>query len=127
MEELITEIIDIYGSQIWWAFVTLVTTGFIMKLAYQFITDLVNYFRARMSDIGFGQRIYFGDQIFIVDRITFRHIIAHDDKKIIHIPIDKYLAGVMEYPINRHDDFDERKYHERPWDGKNERRADIKE
>lgn len=124
MEELLAEIINTYGQQLWLAFVTLVITGFILTMIKSFIADLVNYFRARMSDIGFGQRIYYGNQIYIVDKVEFRHILAHDDKKIIYIPIGTYLSGTIEYPINRHDDFDETKYHGKPWDGVKDRRKE---
>ena len=127
MEDLIAEIINTYGQQLWTAVVVLVVTGFVLTMIKNFINDLVNYFKARMSDIGFGQRIYFGGQIYLVEKITFRHIRARDDKKIIYVPIGSYLSGVREYPINRHDDFDESKYHEKPWDGKTERRQSQKE
>jgi hypothetical protein len=123
MEEIIAAIIKDYGGQIWLGFVTLVITGFVMLLLKQFIENLVNYFRARMSDIGFGQRIYWEGQIYVVDRTTFKHIVVKDDCKVVHIPIDKYLEGAREYPLNRFDDFDERKYHQKPWDGRTERRT----
>lgn len=126
MEDLIAEIITTYGQQLWIAFVILVITGFVLSMIRSFIEDLVGYFKARMSDIGFGQRIYFGGQIYIVEKITFHYIRAKDDKKVIYIPIRIYLEGVREYPMNRYDDFDEQKYHEKPWDG-HERRTHTKE
>ena len=43
-------------------------------------------------------------------------------KKTIYIPIVKYLNGVQEFPHPRYDDFDEEKYHEKPWNGETERR-----
>ena len=121
-EELIATIVTQYGQQIWLAFVTFVLTGFIMIMLKNLVMDLANYFRARMSDIGRGQRIYFDGEILSIDKISFRHIEAHDDKTVVFIPIDKYLASVRRYPKNRHDDFDEKKYFEKPWDGKTERR-----
>lgn len=127
MEDLIVEIINKYGQQLWMAFITLVITGFILTVLRSFVSDLVYYFKARMSDIGSGQRIYFDGQIYAVVRIEFRHIVARDDRKTIFIPINKYIDGVREYPINRYDDFDESKYHEKPWDGVKERRGTTKE
>ncbi len=124
MEDIIAEIIDTYGAQLWWAFVTLVVTGFILSLIKTFISDLVNYFKAMMSDIGRGQRIYYRGEIFEIDKITFKHIEAHDDKKYILIPIGSYLGSTREYPKGRHDDFDEKKYHEKAWDGAKERRSE---
>lgn len=122
VEQIIATIIQEYGIQLWIGFITLIITGFVMLLVKQFITNLANYFRARMSDIGYGQRIYWDNQIYLVERINFRHIVAKDDKRIIHIPIDIYMNHVRQYPLHRYDDFDEEKYHQRPWDGKTERR-----
>lgn len=121
-EQTLVLMIEEYGSQLWLGFVTLLLTGFLMLLVKNFIQELAYYFRARMSDIGFGQRIYWRGEIFVVDEIKFKHIIAHDDKKTIHIPINIYITGVVEYPNHRFDDFDEKKYHQKPWDGKTERR-----
>ena len=126
-EELIATIFAEYGQQIWLTFVTFVATGFIMIMLKNLILDLNNYFRARMSDIGRGQRIYFQKEIFVIDKIRFRHIEAHDDQKEILIPINKYMADVRIYPKNRYDDFDEKKYFQKPWDGKTDRRKDLEE
>jgi len=122
VEELINTIFQEYGQQIWFTFVTFVITGFILIMMKNLVNDLVNYFRARMSDIGRGQRIYFKGEILVIDRITFKFIEAHDDKRTIQIPIDSYINGVREYPNPRYDDFDENKYFQKPWDGKSERR-----
>jgi hypothetical protein len=122
IEETIQEIIDEFGKDIWLGFITLVITGFILSQIKDFITNLSNYFKARLSDIGKGQRIYHNNNIFVIDRILFKYIVAHDDKKTIYIPIVKYLNGVQEFPHPRYDDFDEEKYHEKPWNGETERR-----
>lgn len=122
MEDTIRAIIDEFGRELWLAFITLVITGFVLTIIRDFIKDLVFYFRARMSDVGYGQRIYFKGEIFIVDRVSFKHIVAHDDKKKVLIPISQFINGVKEYPHHRYDDFDEKRYHEPPWDGKTERR-----
>lgn len=127
VEQTIATIIEQYGKQLWLGFVTLVVTGFVLTLIRNFIQDLVHYFKARMSDIGYGQRIYWHGQIYIVTNITFKNIIIKDDKKIIRIPINTYINGVIEFPVHRFDDFDEEKYHEGPWNGKTERRKSDKE
>jgi len=121
-EELIATLFSEYGQEVWLAFITFVATGFVMIMLKNFILDLVNYFRARMSDVGYGQRIYWRGEIFVVDSVKFQHIVAHDDKKKILIPISNFLGGVKEYPHHRYDDFDEKKYHHPRWDGKTERR-----
>lgn len=122
VETVIETIINDYGSELWRAFVVLLITGFVMSLIKDLIVDTVFYFKARMSDIGFGQRIYWSGEIFIVDKISFKYIVAHDDKKHILIPTRRYMTGVIEYPKHRHDDFDETKYHQPPWDGVTDRR-----
>lgn len=126
MEDTIGTIIEQFGAELWLGFITLVITGFIMIIIKNFIKDLVYFFRAKMSDIGYGQRIYYGNEIFVVDEIRFKHIIAHDDKKKIHIPIKKYVEGTIEYPNTRFDDFDEEKYHQPKWNGNTERRQEDK-
>lgn len=120
--ELITTIFAQYGQQIWLTFIAFIVTGFVMIMLKNLVQDLVNYFRARMSDIGRGQRIYFNGEILVIDDIKFRSIEAHDDQKTVLIPINKYMSDVRIYPKNRYDDFDENKYFEKPWDGKKERR-----
>jgi len=126
MEDVIAAVIRDYGGQLWLGFVTLVVTGFILTLVKNFIQDLVNYFRAKMSDIGHGQLIYWDKQIYAVDRITFRSILVKDDIRMIYIPIDKYLASAREYPLSRYDDFDEEKYHQKQWNGVVDRRKQEK-
>ena len=121
-EELITTILNEYGKQIWLSFITFVITGFVLIMLKNLIQDLFNYFRARMSDIGRGQRIFYHNEIFVIDKITFRFIEAHDDQKTLLIPIDKYMKDFRLYPKPRYDDFDETKYFEKEWDGKVDRR-----
>lgn len=121
-ENSINDIIKNYGSSLWLGFVSLVITTFILTVAKNFVADLVLYFKAKMSDIGYGQRIYYKDQIYIVQSIHFKYIVIYDDKKIIRIPIKTYMEGTIEFPQPRYDDFDENKYHQKPWDGKTERR-----
>lgn len=122
IETVIEEIIANYWSTFWVGFVTLVATGFIMSMIRDFISDLVYYYRARMSDIGEGQRVYWHDEIYIVSNIYFKYIKIFDNKKTIRIPIKLYLNGIRAMPNHRHDDFDEEKYHQPPWDGQTERR-----
>jgi hypothetical protein len=122
IEQTIQTIIEEFGSAIWLGFITLVVTGFALSSIKGFIEDLVFYAKARFSDIGFGQRIYYSDNIYMVKEVLFRYLIIYDDKRIIRIPLKQYMSGPIIFPQPRYDDFDERKYHEGPWDGKTERR-----
>lgn len=121
-DQIVAEIIREYGTQLWLSFITLVVTGFVLTLMRDFVRDVVYYFRARMSDIGYGQRVYWRNEIYIVQKIHFKFISIKDDKKVVRIPIRTYIDGVVEFPLHRYDDFNEKKYHEPPWDGKTERR-----
>ena len=125
VDQIISEIIQEYGPQIWLAFVSLIITGFILTMLRDFVSDIVYYFRARMSDVGYGQRIYWKGEIYIVQKIHFKFITIKDDKKLIRIPIKTYLNGNIEFPLHRYDDFNEKKYHEGPWRGQERRQRDI--
>jgi len=127
IEQITAEIINNYSAQIWISFVTLVVTGLILIVIKNFIQDIFYYIRARMSDIGFGQRILWKGEIFIVQKIHFKYISLTDDKKIVRIPISTYIEGVVEFPIHRFDDFDEKKYFQAVWDGHTERRESRSE
>src|SRR6056297_2909602 len=96
-DQIVAEIIQQYGTQLWLSFVTLVITGFILTLIKNFVQDVVYYFRARLSDIGFGQRIIWNNEIYIVQKIHFKFISIKDDKKIIRIPIRTYVNSVVEF------------------------------
>lgn len=122
LEQLIKEMVNVYGSALWLGFVTMIITAFALLTIKNLVSDLVYYMRARASDIGFGQRIYHDNQIYIVRTIKFKYIIIYDDKKIIRIPIKNYMDGTIVFPVPRYDDFDEKKYHEGPWDRRTERR-----
>lgn len=122
IEQTIQTIIEEYGSTIWIGFVTLVVTGFALTTLKGFVEDLVYYFRARLSDIGYSQRIYYNNEIYLVRSIHFKFIVIYDDKKVIRIPTKLYMNGPIIFPQPRYDDFNEKKYHEPPWDGATERR-----
>lgn len=122
IEQTIQTIIEEYGTTLWMGFITLVVTGFILTTLKSFVEDLVYYVRARMSDIGYSQRIYYNNEIYLVRSIHFKYIVIYDDKKVIRIPIKLYMNGPIVFPQPRYDDFDEKKYHEPPWDGATERR-----
>lgn len=121
-EQIISTIIEEFGTQIWLAFITFVITGFVLTILKDFVSDIVYYYRARMSDIGYGQRIYWRGEIYVVQKIHFKYITIKDDKKTIRIPIKTYISGVVEFPLHRYDDFNEEKYHQKRWDGVTERR-----
>jgi hypothetical protein len=122
LDQTIQAIIEEYGTTLWLGFVTLVVTGFVLATLKGFVEDLIYYVRARMSDIGYSQRIYYNNEIYLVRSIHFKYIIIYDDKKVIRIPTKSYLNGPIVFPQPRYDDFNEKKYHEPPWDGKRERR-----
>lgn len=125
IDQTISQIINEFGTQIWLGFVTFVITGFVLTILKEFVADIVYYFRARMSDIGYGQRIYWKNEIYIVQRIHFKYITIKDDKKLIRIPIRTYISGNIEFPLHRYDDFNEEKYHAGPWRGEERRKRDI--
>lgn len=122
VEQTIQTIIEEYGSTLWVGFVTLVVTGFALTTIKGFVEDFVYYLRARLSDIGYSQRIYYNNEIYLVRSIHFKYIVIYDDKKVIRIPIKLYMNGPIVFPQPRYDDFNEKKYHEPPWDGATERR-----
>ena len=98
LDSIIQEIITKYSEQLIKSFITLVLVGFIMASIKSFISELISYVRARMSDIGYGQKIIWSNEIYIVDKITFKYVVAMNDEKIIHIPISKYMKDVRIYP-----------------------------
>lgn len=122
IEYTIQTIIEDFGSTLWMGFIVLVITGFILSSIRNLIDDLIYYIKARFSDIGYGQRIYYQNNIYIVKSVHFKYLIIYDDKKTIRIPLKLYMNGPIVFPQPRHDDFDEEKYHEPPWDGKTDRR-----
>ncbi len=98
MEETINLIISEYSRQLWVGFISLVVTGFIMVSIKDFILDLIYYFSARMSDIGFGQKIFWKGELYNVREIKFKYLVIYDENKIIRIPLKKYLEGIKEFP-----------------------------
>lgn len=123
LEQTIEMIIREFGSTLWIGFITLVITGFVLSSIRSFIDDLIYYFKARFSDIGYGQRVYYQGEIYLVKEVRFKYIVIYDDKKTIRIPTKSYMSGPIAFPQPRYDDFDEEKYHEPPWDGATERRS----
>lgn len=98
MEEIINTIITDYSSKLWMGFISLVITGFVLISIKNFITSLIHYFTARMSDIGFGQKIYYKDNLYAVREIKFKYLVIYDEEKIIRIPLKKYLEGPIIFP-----------------------------
>lgn len=99
---VIEQIVAEYGTAIWMAFVSFVITGFALSTLRTFVQDLVFYVRARMSDIGYGQRIYYRDKLYVVKDITFRYIVLQDNERLIRVPISRYLGGEISFPL-QHD------------------------
>lgn len=123
IDQTIQAILEEYGPALWLGFVTLVVTGFVLGTLKGFVEDLIYFVRAKMSDIGYSQRIYYNNEIYLVRSIHFKFIVIYDDKKVIRIPTKQYLNGPIIFPQPRYDDFNEKKYHEPPWDGSQERRG----
>jgi hypothetical protein len=99
MEDIIANIITQYGTQIWLSFVSLVGTGFVMNMAKGFVEEFSYYIRARMSDIGYGQLIYWDKTLFYVKSIHFKYILIKDKDKLIRIPIKTYLNNPVSFPL----------------------------
>lgn len=123
MEQTIAQIINQFGPQIWLAFVTLIVTGFVMMMIKTLISDLVNYYKVRMSDLGYGTMILWQGKLKRVAEIKFKMIKVVDDEEIMFIPVKTWLSSVQIFPQPRHDQFDEKKWETRPWDGKEDRRT----
>jgi hypothetical protein len=98
MEETIAQIIQQFGPQIWLGFVALVVTGFIMLLVKMFVSDLVNYFKVRMSDLGYGTMILWQGNLKRVVEIKFKTIKVVDDEEVMFIPIKTWLNSVQVFP-----------------------------
>jgi hypothetical protein len=127
MEQTIATIISQFGPQIWLAFVTFVVTGFVMIMLKNFVQDLVNYFKVRMSDLGYGAMVIWQGKLKRVAEIKFKKIKLIDDEEIVFVPIVSWLNSAQVYPQPRHDQFDEKRWETKPWDGKIERRKpDVK-
>lgn len=75
-----------------------------------------------MSDLGYGAMIIWDGQLKRVVEINFKNIKVMDDEEIKYIPIEVWLKSVKTYPQPRKDEFDEKKWKEKPWDGGTERR-----
>jgi len=123
LESIIKEIVANYGVSIFVGFLSLFLTGFIALWIKNLISDVFNYYTTKMSDLGYGAMILWNGKLKRVVEIKFRKIKAIDDEEIIFIPIETWLKSVQSYPQPRNDQFDERKWYEKPWDGKTERRS----
>lgn len=123
-EETVSEIIKEYGSSLWLGFVILIVTGIAMLSIKNLISDIVNYYLTRISDLGYGAMILWNGKLKRVVEIKFKHIKVVDDEEILFIPIDAWLKSVQSFPQPRNDQFDENKWKEKPWDGRTERRSD---
>ena len=120
MEQTIALIINQYGSEIWLSFITLVITSFIMINIKNFISNLVLFYRAKMSDLGKGAMIFWNGKLKMVKQIHFKDIELYDDEEVIYIPIITWFNSVKVYPKPRNDQFIEESW--KNWDGHRERR-----
>lgn len=104
----LNEALTTFGPTLWTGFISLVITWFILTIIKDFVVDLVLYLRARVSDIGYGQRLFYNDKLYIVKQITFKHIIMYDNIKVIRMPISTFLESVLEFPQPKYEDFAEK-------------------
>jgi hypothetical protein len=125
LEQVIQTIVEQYWTTIWLGFVSLVVTGFVMLLIKNFISDLVNYFKVRMSDLGYGAMILWRGKLKRVLEIKFKEIKVIDDEEICFIPISVWISSEKSYPQPRDDQFKEENW--KHWDGKTERRRDNRD
>jgi hypothetical protein len=123
-EETISEIIRGYGSSLWLGFVVLIVTGIATLSIKNLISDIVNYYITRMSDLGYGAMILWNGKLKRVVEIKFKYIKVVDDEEILFIPIETWLKSIKSFPQPRNDQFNEEKWKEKPWDGRTERRSD---
>jgi hypothetical protein len=126
-EETISEIIRGYGSSLWLGFVILVVTGIVTLSIKNLISNIVNYYATKMSDLGYGTMILWNGKLKRVVEIRFKHIKVVDDEEILFIPIESWLKSIQSFPQPRNDQFNEEKWREKPWDGKTERRSNRRE
>jgi hypothetical protein len=120
LEQTIQQIIQEFAPQLWLGFVTLIVTGFVMLILKNFIEDLVNYYKVRMSDLGKGAMIIWKDKLKMVKTIHFKDIEVFDDEEVVYIPIKIWMSSEKVYPKPRQDQFKEEGW--KHYDGKIERR-----
>ena len=103
IEQTLQAIIEEYAGALWVGFITLVVTGFVLSTIRTLVEDLMYYVRARLSDIGYGQRIYYPNirfgSVYIVKSVEFRYLIVYDDTSLIRIPLKTYMNGPMQFPL----------------------------
>ena len=98
MEAIVATIINTYGTQIWLSFIGLIATTFIMSIIKNFISDLVLFYKIRMSDLGKGAMIIWNNKLKMVKKIHFRHIEVYDDQEVVYIPTRKWFNSDQIYP-----------------------------
>ena len=121
-DAIIKDIIQNYGVSLWLGFLGVFLTGIIALWIKNLISNVVNYFSTRMSDLGYGTMILWEGKLKRVVEIKFKYIKVIDDEEIKFIPIETWLKSIQSFPQPRMDQFDENKWREHPWDGRTERR-----
>jgi hypothetical protein len=101
METTIEQIINDYGLLLWKSFITLVVTSFALLSVKNLVQDLIYYFKARFSDIGYGQVIIWQDSKYVVQSIKFKHIIVTDENVLMRIPIKLFFDSPIIFPNRR--------------------------
>lgn len=121
LEQVISEIVNNYGSFIVSGVVIIILTIFIMDSLKNFAINLVNYVTVKMSNLGFNAMIYWNHQLYKVSEIKFTEIVITDEKTVIFIPIKLWLSSDKEYPIPGLNQFKEYM-----WDGIDRRNEEKK-
>lgn len=98
ISKVINDIIVTYSTQIWIAFVSLVVTSLVLVSVKELVQDVIHFWSAKSSDIGYGQRIYWDSEIYIVKKIHFRYIEVYNEKKLVRIPIKLYFQKPIVFP-----------------------------
>ena len=103
LSDTISEIIATFGNKIFLAVLTLFLTSLVLSAMKSFVADVIFYIKARMSDIGFGQYVFYQKELYSVRQITFKYLILNDDEKIIRIPLKTYMTGTIIFPRPKHE------------------------
>ena len=124
MEQTIITIIQQFAPQIWLGFVTFVVTGFVILSLKNLVSDLMNFYKVKISDLGKGAMILWKSKLKMVKQIHFKDIEVYDDEEVLYIPIKIWLESEKSYPKPWDGQFHEHKW--KHWDGHTDRRKRSK-
>ena len=122
MEDTINKIIQDYGLSLFLSVISLIVSGIVILSIKNFIVNMVQYIQVRLSDLGYGAMVYWEGQLKRVEKISFKKIKLVDDSMITFVPIKTWQDSVQNFPQPRYDQFDEKKWETKPWDGHERRK-----